>query len=170
MKPSLIESRLTESPDVFSKLGEGFKKLFIDNPASQMATRGIQSAKDIVQVSAFNSGQTSPTKPIVIPIAGYGGHRKGETSENIFGKCFRDVSIKSKIIERGGLQRRNQFVMIDRAGSQGPSRNNPYEDRSPKPLMAAHAPSKTDKFHYYILSTTLRSELRKIPKVFLCER
>jgi hypothetical protein len=72
----------------------------------------------------------------VIPIAGYGGHRKGETSENIFGKCFRDVSIKSKNIERGGLHRRNQFVVIERAGSQGPTRNlpSPYEYRSPKPL------------------------------------
>lgn len=135
MKPSLIESRLTESPDVFSKLGEGFKKLFIDNPSSQMASMGLKSAKDIVNPSAFSSGQTSPAKAIVIPIAGYGGHRKGETSENIFGKCFRDVSIKSKIIERGGLQRRNQFVVIERAGSQGPTRNlpSPYEDRSPKP-------------------------------------
>ena len=100
-----------------------------------MASAGLKSAKDIDNPSAFSSGLTSPTKALVIPIAGYGGHRKGETSENIFGKCFRDVSIKSKIIERGGLQRRNQFVVIDRAGSQGPSRNipNPYEDRSPKP-------------------------------------
>ena len=98
-----------------------------------MANMGLRSAKDIANPSMFNSGQSSPNKPIVIPIAGYGGHRKGETSENIFGKCFRDVSIKSTIIERGGLQRRNQFVMIERAGSQGPSRNNPYEDRSPKP-------------------------------------
>jgi hypothetical protein len=51
-------------------------------------------------------------KPIVIPIAGYTGHRKGEASENLFGKCFRDVTIKSKIIERGGLQRQRNPYLI----------------------------------------------------------
>jgi hypothetical protein len=119
---------VTQSPDLFNKLGEGFKKLFIDNQASQVSTMGLQSAKDLKNPSLHHSGQSSPTKPIVIPIAGYGGHRKGETSENIFGKCFRDVSIKSKIIERGGLQRRNQYAIIERSGSHGP-----YEDRSPQP-------------------------------------
>ena len=135
MKPSLIEGRLTDSPETFNQLGEGFKRLFIENPSSQMASMGMSAIKDINNPSPFSRilGQGSPNKPIVIPIAGYGGHRKGETSENIFGKCFRDVSIKSKIIERGGLQRRNQFVMIDRSGSQGLSRNNPYEDRTVNP-------------------------------------
>jgi hypothetical protein len=82
-----------------------------------MSRMGLMSAKNLNEPSVFSSGQSSPSKPIVIPIAGYGGHRKGEKSENLFGKCFRDVSIKSKIIERGGLQRRNQYVLIDRAGS-----------------------------------------------------
>jgi len=52
----LIEGRLTESPDVFNKLGEGFKKLFIDNPASQMSRMGLMSAKDLNNPSAFSSG------------------------------------------------------------------------------------------------------------------
>ncbi len=72
-----------------------------------MASMGMSAIKDVNNPSPFSRISASPSKPIVIPIAGYGGHRKGETSENIFGKCFRDVSIKSKIIERGGLQRRN---------------------------------------------------------------
>ena len=84
---------------------------------------GILGAKDLRPPMPIRNqisiGATSP-KPVVIPIAGYTGHRKGETAENLFGKCFRDVSLKSKIIERGGLQRRNQYVMIDR---QGNSRN-----------------------------------------------
>jgi len=54
-------------------------------------------------------GSGSP-KPVVIPISGYAGHRKGETAENMFGKCFRDVTIKSKIIERGGLQKRIPII------------------------------------------------------------
>jgi hypothetical protein len=116
LKPSLIESRVAESPDTFNKLGDGFKKLFMDNNASQMAAKGIRSTKDIQPFAGLPSQSGSP-KPIVIPIAGYGGHRKGETSENLFGKCFRDVSIKSKIIERGGLQRRNHYN-IERVGSQ----------------------------------------------------
>lgn len=114
---------MTETPDTFNSLGDGFKKLFLDNTASQQASMGIMGAKDLKPPLAIRSnitiGSSSP-KPIVIPIAGYTGHRKGETAENLFGKCFRDVSLKSKIIERGGLQRRNQYVMIDR---QGNSRN-----------------------------------------------
>ncbi len=34
VKPGMIERRVTDSPDVYNRLGEGFKKLFIDNPAS----------------------------------------------------------------------------------------------------------------------------------------
>ena len=58
-------------------------------------------------LGASRSPSGSP-KPIVIPIAGYAGHRKGEVAENLFGKCFRDISIKSKIIERQE-NRRNPF-------------------------------------------------------------
>lgn len=88
---------------------------------------GIMGAKDLKPPMPMRNqlfiGSSSPnTKPVVIPIAGYTGHRKGETAENLFGKCFRDVSLKSKIIERGGLQRRNQYVMIDRQGKDN-SRN-----------------------------------------------
>ena len=69
---------------------------------------GLSGAKDlkgppsIIRGSSSIMGSGSP-KTVVIPIAGYTGHRKGETAENLYGKCFRDVSIKSKIIERGGL-------------------------------------------------------------------
>lgn len=119
LKPSLIESRVTDSPDTFNSLGEGFKKLFLENTGSQQASMGIMGAKDLKPPLPLRNnmsiGSSSP-KPVVIPIAGYTGHRKGETAENLFGRCFRDVSLKSKIIERGGLQRRNQYVMIDRQG------------------------------------------------------
>ena len=107
MKPSLIEGRVTNSPDTFNALGEGFKKIFLENTGSLKATAGINRAMDIKAPSAIRGKMSSLTagspKAIVIPIAGYTGHRKGETAENLYGKCFRDLSIKSKIIERGGL-------------------------------------------------------------------
>lgn len=107
MKPSLIEGRVTSSPDTFNALGEGFKKIFLENNGSLKATAGINRAMDVKGPSAIRGNMGSLTagspKAIVIPIAGYTGHRKGETAENLYGKCFRDLSIKSKIIERGGL-------------------------------------------------------------------
>jgi hypothetical protein len=109
LKPSLIESRVTDSPDTFNSLGDGFKRLFLDNHGSQQAQMGVLGAKDLKPPMPLRNqlfigaGASSPTKPVVIPIAGYTGHRKGETAENLFGKCFREVSLKSKVIERGGL-------------------------------------------------------------------
>lgn len=97
LKPGIIESRVAESPEAFSRLGEGFKKLFVDT-----TTASSQATMAFGVKSHLTSG--SP-KPIVIPIAGYTGHKKGENAENLFGRCFRDVAIKSKIIERGGLQK-----------------------------------------------------------------
>ena len=32
----------------------------------------------------------------VIPIAGYGGHRRGDRSQNFFGKAFRETSLQAK--------------------------------------------------------------------------
>lgn len=121
MRPGLIESRVTESPEAFSRLGEGFKRLFVDSSqASSHAAMAFGHAYDGSKPPLLGCG--SP-KPIVIPISGYTGHRKGEASENLFGKCFREVTIKSKIIERGGLQRhRNPFFIqrtnVTRNGSQ----------------------------------------------------
>ncbi len=104
VRPGLIESKITESPDTFAKLGEGFKKLFLDNTnASSNASSALRMHTTMDGRKVPNVGVGSP-KPVVIPIAGYCGHRKGETSENLFGKAFREITIKSKIIERGGLQ------------------------------------------------------------------
>ncbi len=33
---------------------------------------------------------------MVIPICGYGGHRRGDRSQNFFGKSFRDIAVQSK--------------------------------------------------------------------------
>ena len=34
VRPGLIEGRVTDSPETFSRLGEGFKKIFIDSTAA----------------------------------------------------------------------------------------------------------------------------------------
>jgi len=33
---------------------------------------------------------------MIIPISGYGGHRRGDRSQNFFGKSFRESSLQSK--------------------------------------------------------------------------
>jgi len=60
LKPSLIESRVAESPDTFNQLGEGFKKLFLGNTGSSHATIGLQSAKDIKCPTGIQIGSSSP--------------------------------------------------------------------------------------------------------------
>lgn len=37
---------------------------------------------------------------MVIPITGYGGHRRGDRSQNFFGKSFRETSLQSKKLQR----------------------------------------------------------------------
>ena len=37
---------------------------------------------------------------MVLPIAGFGGHRRGDKSQNFFGKSFRESSLQSKKLER----------------------------------------------------------------------
>ena len=65
IKPRLLETRITEDEN-FMKLSDGFKRLF--------------------------SGDREDTR-IVLPISGYGGHRRGDRSQNFFGKPFREISI-----------------------------------------------------------------------------
>ena len=36
----------------------------------------------------------------MVPIAGFGGHRRGDKSQNFFGKSFRENSLQSKKLQR----------------------------------------------------------------------
>ncbi len=40
-----------------------------------------------------------------VPISGYKGHKRGDKSQNFFGKSFRECAIQSRKLERS-LQRR----------------------------------------------------------------
>ena len=84
IKPVLLEKKLLER-DQFHQLSEGFKKLFVEDD-------GID--------------QTD----IVIPISGYCGHRKGSKAENMFGKCYRNITIQSKRIEREASLNKSSYV------------------------------------------------------------
>ena len=98
MRPNIVEKGLINTPDAFSKLGEGFKRLFVNSEFdSQLASSALKSA--------------SP-KPVIIATTGYTGHRKGEKAENLFGKCFRDVSLNSKAIERGAIQKHRSTITL----------------------------------------------------------
>jgi hypothetical protein len=59
LKPSLIESQLTNSPDTFNSLSEGFKRIFLDNTGSLKATMGINGAKDLKGPQAIRGNLTS---------------------------------------------------------------------------------------------------------------
>lgn len=62
VKPKLLESKVSARQD-FAMLSDGFKRIFADDKKdSKMA----------------------------IPISGYGGHRRGDRSQNFFGKSFRE--------------------------------------------------------------------------------
>lgn len=72
IKPRLIESKVSENKD-FYNLSDGFKRIFADDKQD---------------------------RKLVIPVVGYGGHRRGDRSQNYFGKSFRDTTIQSKCLER----------------------------------------------------------------------
>ena len=62
VKPRLLEGNLANTME-FAGLSDGFKKIFADDKKDQK---------------------------MVIPVVGYGGHRRGDRSQNFFGKSFRD--------------------------------------------------------------------------------
>jgi hypothetical protein len=68
VKPKILESKISQSNDFFN-LSDGFKKIFATDKKDQK---------------------------MVIPISGYGGHRRGDRSQNFFGKSFRESSLQSK--------------------------------------------------------------------------
>jgi len=72
VKPKLLESKISGN-DRFFNLTDGFKRVFTDDLKDQK---------------------------MVIPVCGYGGHRRGDRSQNFFGKSFRDTAIQSKFLER----------------------------------------------------------------------
>lgn len=65
VKPKILESKISQREDFFN-LSDGFKRIF------------SKDKKDV---------------KMVIPIAGYGGHRRGDRSQNFFGKSFRESSL-----------------------------------------------------------------------------
>ena len=72
VKPRILESKVSEHPE-FYNLSDGFKRIFGDDK------------KDM---------------KVIVPVVGYGGHRRGDRSQNYFGKSFRDTTIQSKCLER----------------------------------------------------------------------
>lgn len=68
----MLESKVVRNSDFFT-LSEGFKSVFANDGDDQK---------------------------MVVPVVGYGGHRRGERSQNFFGKSFRETTIKSKCLER----------------------------------------------------------------------
>ncbi len=65
VKPILFERKTTQAKDFFG-LSDGFKKLFTKDTKDQQ---------------------------IRVPIAGYGGHTRGDRSQNFFGKTWRECAL-----------------------------------------------------------------------------
>jgi len=72
VKPRILESKVAENRE-FYNLSDGFKRIFADDKQD---------------------------RKIIVPVVGYGGHRRGDRSQNYFGKSFRDTTIQSKCLER----------------------------------------------------------------------
>lgn len=62
VKPKLLESKVSTRDD-FAMLSDGFKRIFSEDRRDQKMT---------------------------IPISGYAGHKRGDRSQNFFGKSFRE--------------------------------------------------------------------------------
>lgn len=65
LRPILIESRLANHEEFFN-LTNGFQQVLTEDK------------KD---------------RKMVLPVCGYGGHRRGDKSQNYFGKSFRETTI-----------------------------------------------------------------------------
>lgn len=68
VKPKILESKISARED-FASLSNGFKRVFAEDKSDMK---------------------------MVMPISGYGGHRRGDRSQNFFGKSFRETSLQSK--------------------------------------------------------------------------
>jgi len=64
IKPYILETKLSSTTD-FMKMSDGFKRALM---------------------------QDKTDSKMVIPISGYSGHRRGDKSQNYFGKSFRESS------------------------------------------------------------------------------
>jgi hypothetical protein len=73
VKPKLLESKIRSNSNFFN-ISDGFKKVF--------------------------AAQDKADQKLIIPISGYGGHRRGDRSQNFFGKSFRETSLQSKKLQR----------------------------------------------------------------------
>jgi hypothetical protein len=72
IKPKLLESKVLNQGKFFS-MSDGFQRIFANDKKD---TR------------------------MIIPISGYKGHKRGDKSQNFFGRSFRDCAIQSKKLER----------------------------------------------------------------------
>ncbi|CAI2370681.1 unnamed protein product [Moneuplotes crassus] len=77
IKPKLLESNIVNEKRFFN-MSDGFQRIFTND------------AKDA---------------QMTVPISGYKGHKRGDKSQNFFGKSFRECAIQSRKLERS-LQRR----------------------------------------------------------------
>ena len=68
VKPSVLESKVMGKKE-FNNLSEPFKQIFSSSDKRDQHMR--------------------------VPIVGYGGHRKGETSENMFAKNYRETTFQT---------------------------------------------------------------------------
>lgn len=72
VKPVLFEKSTAKAKDYFG-LSDGFKKMFSKDKKDQK---------------------------MILPISGYGGHTRGDRSQNFYGKTWRECALQSKKIQR----------------------------------------------------------------------
>jgi hypothetical protein len=55
-------------------------------------------------------GEDEKDEDIKLPIVGYTGHRKGDRSENMYGRNYRNTTIMCKQLERDTLISKSNYV------------------------------------------------------------
>jgi len=72
IKPKLLEGNVLSEKKFFN-MSDGFQQIFANDKQD---------------------------KELIIPITGYKGHKRGDKSQNFFGRSFRDCAIQSRKLER----------------------------------------------------------------------
>lgn len=76
IQPKVLENKMADSQE-FYKLSDGFKRIFAND-------KKVSDSLD------------DKDRKMIIPIAGYAGHKRGDRSQNFFGKSYRECAIQSK--------------------------------------------------------------------------
>ena len=75
------------------RVSNGFQKSVEDH-----RVRLALAGSGVIANHGYSSSAITSPERIVVPIAGYTGHRMGYRAQNFYGKTYRNCSIQSKVL------------------------------------------------------------------------